>query len=615
MVAKSKITIDVDASKFSDLQKAFDRYKSELEKTPDAWKAVAEAQDAVREGFAQAALDAEQMASHTIEVLDNSRKLDRVTESTSRHWKELSRNTAAVAGNIANATASLLKWAGITSVIGGLVGGGSLFAMDRLADSVASQRTQSMGLGTTYGGLSAFRTQFRRLGDPEGFLGRVSNALADPNQRGIFQQLGVSTEGDTTDVATRAILKLKDTVDRIPKNQLAIGLETRRLDKLINVEFAKTLQGMSREEVAGLAGGVRPLRKRLDLTPVDQLKWQELSTQIERATHVIGNAFTSRLVALADPLTHLSTSFVKLLDVLLKQGGPVEHWIGEFAHGLDWLATHVDSPEVKKEVSHWKDEIVHISQSAWSLGKSIATLADNFASLLGVSPAQASTGGQQGASGGYSGRSGQGHGRAALGHGSPGETHHWIGGGSDVDLGGSGGFNTRGVKNRNPGNIGYGPWAQAHGAIGSAGTDTGHGVAVFPSFESGAAALEDLALSKYGAGKHSANQLIAGPGGWTPGNYAAAANVARSMGLRPDEDLRLNDEKQRKRFRDSLMKQELGPAGARYVKDHLDGGSMPAVIAGSSSHTFLRRPHKTRITINNNPGGNVNTTSAIAAAH
>jgi hypothetical protein len=32
-------------------------------------------------------------------------------------------------------------------------------------------------------------------------------------------------------------------------------------------------------------------------------------------------------------------------------------------------------------------------------------------------------------------------------------------------------------------------------------------------------------------------------------------------------------------------------------------------------HAFLHRPHKTRITINNNPGGNVNTTAAIAAAH
>ncbi|MFZ3181359.1 MAG: hypothetical protein WA156_14385, partial [Methylocystis silviterrae] len=159
-------------------------------------------------------------------------------------------------------------------------------------------------------------------------------------------------------------------------------------------------------------------------------------------------------------------------------------------------------------------------------------------------------------------------------------------GGGTLDhmlAGGGGGFNVRGVKNMNPGNIAYGPWARAHGATGAAGRDTGHGVAVFPSHAAGAAALETLALSKYNGGKRSIDALIAGKGGWTPGNHAAAANVARMMGISPHADANLSNPGMMRRFRNGLMVQELGPGGARHVLGKLEkrAGGGP-VHAGQS---------------------------------
>ena len=72
---------------------------------------------------------------------------------------------------------------------------------------------------------------------------------------------------------------------------------------------------------------------------------------------------------------------------------------------------------------------------------------------------------------------------------------------------------TRADRNFNPGNIAFGPWAKSHGATGSAGEDTGHGVAVFPSPEAGFTAMKELAQEKYNSGRKTANQLIAAPGG------------------------------------------------------------------------------------------------------
>ena len=143
--------------------------------------------------------------------------------------------------------------------------------------------------------------------------------------------------------------------------------------------------------------------------------------------------------------------------------------------------------------------------------------------------------------------------------------------GPDGVMGGPG-FNTRGVRNKNIGNIGYGAWAKAHGAIGAAGTDTGHGVAVFPSFAAGAAAAGALALEKYNGGKRTIDALIAGQHGWTPGNHAAAANIARSMGLSAFADAHLDSSEMMEKFKHGLAAQELGPNGAKYAFQRMGAG-------------------------------------------
>jgi len=111
-------------------------------------------------------------------------------------------------------------------------------------------------------------------------------------------------------------------------------------------------------------------------------------------------------------------------------------------------------------------------------------------------------------------------------------------------------------RNFNPGNIAFGDWARAHGATGSAGRDTGHGVAVFPTPQARFQAMSDLALQKYHGGRTTADSLIAGPGGRTPGNHQAAANIARGMGIGPHDDLRLTDSGRMFSFQRSLAKQE-----------------------------------------------------------
>jgi len=117
-------------------------------------------------------------------------------------------------------------------------------------------------------------------------------------------------------------------------------------------------------------------------------------------------------------------------------------------------------------------------------------------------------------------------------------------------------------RNLNPGDIGSTPWSRGlPGASTSTDTDTGHHLLKFDNPEHGWEAMERLARNKYEAGMTTANQLIAGPKGWTPGKLGpgAARNVAAAMGKRPDEDLELNDPARMHAFKRALAIQEGSP--------------------------------------------------------
>jgi len=129
-----------------------------------------------------------------------------------------------------------------------------------------------------------------------------------------------------------------------------------------------------------------------------------------------------------------------------------------------------------------------------------------------------------------------------------------------------------GMRNNNPGNIKYvaGLHSRYEGVVGpSQNTDQGDPQAVFASPEAGMRAAYLLARRKYDGGKVTAAQLIAGQGGWTPGNMAAAGNIARMAGVGVNDDLGLSDPARASRFMRALFNQEHGEGPARAYSDEM----------------------------------------------
>src|SRR5262252_698706 len=137
-------------------------------------------------------------------------------------------------------------------------------------------------------------------------------------------------------------------------------------------------------------------------------------------------------------------------------------------------------------------------------------------------------------------------------------------------------------SSRNPFNIKYYKGAERDqgrwpGLLGpSTARDQGDPQMLFSDLESGGRSAAQLLLRKYQGGARTANDIIAGRSGWTPGYGAAATSVANFAGVRPDQDLALNTAEGMRRFLPALFRQEQGPTAARMMNP----GLFDRIVAG-----------------------------------
>lgn len=148
-----------------------------------------------------------------------------------------------------------------------------------------------------------------------------------------------------------------------------------------------------------------------------------------------------------------------------------------------------------------------------------------------------------------------------------------------------------GMQNNNPGNLKFFPATAGKygGVVGSSkNKDQGDPQIVFATPQAGMKAAYQLALQKYNEGLTTANQIIAdATKGWTPGNKTAAANIAATAGVGPDEDLKINTPEGATKFLRGIVKQEHGDASKAYtdqfIRSAITGGpGGPAPVAGPS---------------------------------
>lgn len=369
MPVKSIIDVQVNDAAFNSFAKAYSKYAEQLKDSPSAWANVTKEIGGTRDAFSDlVALQVAMVARE--ELLSKARaEADRLTKSQALQWRDMAASSKAFLGNVVEATRSLLRWASLTSVVGGLLGAGGLFGIDRLAVAAGSARRSAQGLNLTTGEQRAFGVNFGRVVDANSFLSNVSDVLHDQSLRYVLYGAGLSekdvTGKDTAQVGAAMLSSIKGLVDRTPDSQLVQVLQARGLNNVISLEEAIRLKSLSSGEFAQLQSSYNTDRNSIGFTDRTAKAWQDFATQMDRAGQKIEAVLVDKLSGLAGPLTDLSDSFTKAISSLANSG-KLKEWIEDLGQGIEYAAKYLGSDEFQQDVREFVSDMEALAKAVYN---------------------------------------------------------------------------------------------------------------------------------------------------------------------------------------------------------------------------------------------------------
>lgn len=364
MTVRSIIDIEINGEEFKQFKASFEEYRKRLAEMPNLWGNVNEGIQANKESFSTIAALMLTQESITRRLLLQQRESNQTVERTSTLWGTIANSTGRVAANLLSATTTLLRWGSLTSVLTGIVGGGGLFGLDRLAGQVGSGRRSSQGLGLKYGEQQSFENNFQRLIDSRGFLSGVNDSLTDYSKRVSLYGAGLTEKDiaghDTGQVAVSALQSLKQLADKTPDAGLQQLIQSRQLGGLVSVEDLRRLKATSGSEFQSIVGGYGKRAGEFDLNDPTQRAWQDLAIQFQNSWTRIENSFVKGLTGLAGPLTKLGDAFSEATSAFLANPH-LKEWIDEFGKGIESVGRYLGSEEFQQDLSKFGGAIKSIS--------------------------------------------------------------------------------------------------------------------------------------------------------------------------------------------------------------------------------------------------------------
>lgn len=327
---RSVIDIDLNDAKFVAFKKLYDQYQAALAKAPAQWALVNAAMSKT-----------ETIGRRQLTVMQQ------ITAATSKMSLALE-----------SVARSLLKVSTITGVVGGLVGVGSLFGIERLAAGAAAARRSALGIGSTYGQQQGFQTAFGRFTSPD-FLESVASARFDVNQRVGLLGAGLTPgqmAGDTAQVGTSLLRNLKRIADNTDPGMFQQVINARRLGQFTSTRELELLRNTRPEEFEQQMKDRETYARNLRIDDSTLKKWQDLTTYLEYAGKMIDKTFIVGLVPLAEPLRHLSGAMVDVVSSFL-DAAKKKHWIEDLGDALERFSKYVGTPEFDKGVRQFVDDL------------------------------------------------------------------------------------------------------------------------------------------------------------------------------------------------------------------------------------------------------------------
>jgi len=351
-VAKSIIDVEVNDEDFKAFAALYEKFRAAAEKAPKGWGGGSPEDRKKRDNEDSTRRTRDERSDKDRE---RSEKRARTT------WADVATKSKLVFDNVKGITASLLRWASIGTVFTGLLGGGGLFGLDRLAGSVGANRRASMGLGVSYGEKKAFDVNYGRVVDSEGFLSSINAATHDASLRAKLYGAGIGENqlrGSTADVSLRLLQQIKRIADQTPAALLQQTMSARGLDQFISLQEFERIKATSRGELAGYADAFGRDKREFGLDATAQLAWQNFAVRMTRAGQKIENVFVVGLgrAHIPEALDKLSDAFAKSVETFMSSPD-LEKWLKSVGDGIQGFAGYVGSGKFQTDIKEFTANI------------------------------------------------------------------------------------------------------------------------------------------------------------------------------------------------------------------------------------------------------------------
>lgn len=374
MTVRSVIDIDLRTASWDTFYREFRKYEKAVNAMPAAWQAQHQRAEGTKRSF-QDLVKLRRVEAHQARMNEiATARAMRSSIGVAGIWKQISQNSLQFATNVRAGAAAITRIAGVSTVVGSLLGASGLWGLTALAGNVGGTRRASTGLNLGYGELKSFGVNLSRLVDAGSFLSNINQVLGSADKTALFGA-GLhpnQMRGTTDQVAAALIPKLKEIADHTDPAYLMDYMRARGLDKLVSFEDMVRLRNTSRGEVNEVIGRYGSDVGSLSLSRQNQKLWQDFSVQIGRVTEQLENTLAKTLVGLAPGLTKLSGSFESVIRTFA-ESSTIKDWIDKAGGGLEKLASYIGTPEFKANVETF----------ASGLGK-IATAIGEFVKWFGV---------------------------------------------------------------------------------------------------------------------------------------------------------------------------------------------------------------------------------------
>jgi hypothetical protein len=388
-IPAAKIVIPAEVEKFKTSFAAFQKYQEALKETPGLIGYYGGRLNSV----ARAANDVNKAIdkySNAVPFAERAQeKLASAAQKAGSSFKSLGVNLTRTLENLARSALNPLSllfpggWTSAATGLGlGLLGGGlggvfGVHALESGAGIISARRRSALGLGVSYGELSATDVILgNRLGIGEGNLGAASTGLYDftsPQYQGL-RTSGAAGQAD----AAKAVLSVIDQIPAmfagVPESGIGAQARATHLVDIMDLEQIIRVIKSTPEERASIRKQYEGAAKAFDISPEVQKKWADFDTQLERARVQIETVLMDKLAPLAQPLTKLSASATDLIAAFAKSG-VVSTAVTDSASGLSWFAGVLSSEDLKGSLKKFEAGLEALGPYLRSFGHVMKVLA------------------------------------------------------------------------------------------------------------------------------------------------------------------------------------------------------------------------------------------------